>query len=124
MMMRAAFCLPNISSVCKTDGLAYRIREIVTGRREDHGSQVRGDVEKRIPQSPPFEMKTLTLTLIATAAVVFLGACDKHSFEKTKVLHEKYSEHGAGAAHEGGHAEAPKPRRSQEGPLSRTATSN
>ncbi len=31
MMMRAAFCLPNISSVCKTDGLAYRIREIVTG---------------------------------------------------------------------------------------------
>ncbi len=53
-------------------------------------------------------MKTLTLTLIATAAVVFLGACDKHSFEQTKVLHEKYSEHAAGAAHEGGHAEAPK----------------
>jgi 2-oxoglutarate ferredoxin oxidoreductase subunit alpha len=31
MMMRAAFCLPSITSVCKTDGLAYRIREIVTG---------------------------------------------------------------------------------------------
>ncbi len=30
MMMRAAFCNPNIQSVCKTDGLSFRIREIVT----------------------------------------------------------------------------------------------
>ncbi len=31
MMLRASLCTPNIHSVCKTDGLAYRIREVVTG---------------------------------------------------------------------------------------------
>ncbi len=31
MMMRAAYAEPKIQSVCKTDGLAFRIREIVTG---------------------------------------------------------------------------------------------
>ena len=28
--MRARYALPSIQSVCKTDGLAFRIREIVT----------------------------------------------------------------------------------------------
>ncbi|MBL9131744.1 MAG: 2-oxoacid:acceptor oxidoreductase subunit alpha [Verrucomicrobiaceae bacterium] len=31
MMLRAAYAEPKIQSVCKTDGLAFRIREIVTG---------------------------------------------------------------------------------------------
>ncbi len=31
MMMRAAYADPKIQSLCKTDGLAYRIREIITG---------------------------------------------------------------------------------------------
>lgn len=31
MLLRARYGNPNIRSVCKTDGLAYRIREIVTG---------------------------------------------------------------------------------------------
>lgn len=31
MLLRAAYAEPKIQSVCKTDGLAYRIREIVTG---------------------------------------------------------------------------------------------
>ncbi|MDB6119644.1 MAG: korA [Verrucomicrobiaceae bacterium] len=31
MLLRAAYANPAIRSVCKTDGLAYRIREIVTG---------------------------------------------------------------------------------------------
>ena len=31
MLLRASLCNPNIKSVCKTDGLAYRIREVVTG---------------------------------------------------------------------------------------------
>ena len=31
MLLRAAYAMPSISSVTKTDGLAYRIREIVTG---------------------------------------------------------------------------------------------
>ncbi len=31
MLLRARYCNPNIESVCKTDGLAFRIREIVTG---------------------------------------------------------------------------------------------
>ena len=31
MLLRAAFANPAIRSVCKTDGLAYRIREIITG---------------------------------------------------------------------------------------------
>lgn len=30
-LLRARYCNPNIKSLCKTDGLAYRIREIVTG---------------------------------------------------------------------------------------------
>ena len=30
MLMRARYALPSIQSVCKTDGLAFRIREIVT----------------------------------------------------------------------------------------------
>lgn len=30
-LLRARYCNPNIQSVCKTDGLAFRIREIVTG---------------------------------------------------------------------------------------------
>ena len=30
-LLRARYCNPNIKSVCKTDGLAFRIREIVTG---------------------------------------------------------------------------------------------
>lgn len=30
MLMRARYALPHIESVCKTDGLAFRIREIVT----------------------------------------------------------------------------------------------
>lgn len=31
MLLRAAYAMPHIQSVCKTDGLAFRIREIVTG---------------------------------------------------------------------------------------------
>ena len=31
MLLRAAYAMPHITSVTKTDGLAYRIREIVTG---------------------------------------------------------------------------------------------
>jgi 2-oxoglutarate ferredoxin oxidoreductase subunit alpha len=31
MMLRAAYAMPHIQSVCKTDGLAFRVREIVTG---------------------------------------------------------------------------------------------
>jgi 2-oxoglutarate ferredoxin oxidoreductase subunit alpha len=31
MLLRAAYAMPSICSVTKTDGLAYRIREIVTG---------------------------------------------------------------------------------------------
>ena len=31
MLMRAAYALPHIQSVCKCDGLAFRVREIVTG---------------------------------------------------------------------------------------------
>ncbi len=31
MLLRAAYANPAIRSVCKTDGLAYRIREIITG---------------------------------------------------------------------------------------------
>ncbi len=30
-ILRAAYCLPSIQSICKTDGLAYRVREIVDG---------------------------------------------------------------------------------------------
>ena len=31
MLLRARFCNPAIRSVCKTDGLAFRIKDIVTG---------------------------------------------------------------------------------------------
>jgi len=31
MLLRARYCDPRITSVCKTDGLAFRVREIVTG---------------------------------------------------------------------------------------------
>jgi 2-oxoglutarate ferredoxin oxidoreductase subunit alpha len=31
MMLRAAYADPKIQSICKTDGLTFRIREIVTG---------------------------------------------------------------------------------------------
>jgi 2-oxoglutarate ferredoxin oxidoreductase subunit alpha len=31
MLLRARFADPKIKSVCKTDGLAFRVREIVTG---------------------------------------------------------------------------------------------
>ncbi|NIP98746.1 MAG: 2-oxoacid:acceptor oxidoreductase subunit alpha, partial [Akkermansiaceae bacterium] len=30
-ILRAAYCNPAIQSICKTDGLAYRVREIVAG---------------------------------------------------------------------------------------------
>ncbi len=30
-LLRARFCLPNIRSICKTDGLTFKIREIVAG---------------------------------------------------------------------------------------------
>lgn len=51
-------------------------------------------------------MKTLVLALSAVAAVALLGACDTHPFEQTKVLHEKYQEHGEhGAAEHGDKAE-------------------
>jgi 2-oxoglutarate ferredoxin oxidoreductase subunit alpha len=30
-ILRAAYCNPAVRSICKTDGLAYRIREIVAG---------------------------------------------------------------------------------------------
>lgn len=64
-------------------------------------------------------MKTFVLVLSATAAIALLGACDTHPFEQTKVLHEKYQEHGEhGAAEHGdkaaehgaaeGHGEAKK----------------
>ena len=52
---------------------------------------------------------TRFLALLAFAAVAFsFSSCDKHSWEETKVLQEKYSEHGAGhgehgAAKEGEH---------------------
>jgi 2-oxoglutarate ferredoxin oxidoreductase subunit alpha len=31
MLLRARYADPKIKSVCKTDGLAFRVREIVTG---------------------------------------------------------------------------------------------
>ena len=31
MLLRAAYAMPHIQSVCKCDGLAFRVREIVTG---------------------------------------------------------------------------------------------
>jgi 2-oxoglutarate ferredoxin oxidoreductase subunit alpha len=30
-LLRGRYCDPRIKSVCKTDGLAFRVREIVTG---------------------------------------------------------------------------------------------
>jgi len=46
-------------------------------------------------------MKTLATCLLAIAAVTLIGACDSHPWSETKVLHEKFQEHG-----HGGHAEA------------------
>jgi 2-oxoglutarate ferredoxin oxidoreductase subunit alpha len=31
MLLRARYADPKIKSVCKTDGLAFRVRELVTG---------------------------------------------------------------------------------------------
>jgi 2-oxoglutarate ferredoxin oxidoreductase subunit alpha len=31
MLLRASLAMPHVTSICKTDGLAFRIREIVTG---------------------------------------------------------------------------------------------
>lgn len=45
-------------------------------------------------------MKFTASLLLSAAALLFLGACDKHSFDETKVLHAKYQEHGHGAAHD------------------------
>jgi hypothetical protein len=45
-------------------------------------------------------MKFTASLLLSAAAVLFLGACDKHSFDETKVLHAKFQEHGHGAAHD------------------------
>jgi hypothetical protein len=41
-------------------------------------------------------MKTFATCLLAIAAVTLIGACDKHEWSKTKVLHEKFQEHGHG----------------------------
>ena len=39
-------------------------------------------------------MKFPVTLLLSAAATLVLGACGKHSFEETKVLHEKFQEHG------------------------------
>ena len=39
-------------------------------------------------------MKFPVTLLLSAAAILVLGACGKHSFEETKVLHEKFQEHG------------------------------
>jgi hypothetical protein len=39
-------------------------------------------------------MKFPATLLLSAAAIFVLGACGKHSFEETKVLHEKFQEHG------------------------------
>jgi hypothetical protein len=56
-------------------------------------------------------MKTLTTSALALAAIAILGACDSHSWESTKPLHEKPAiksgEHGEGhgaESHGEGHA--------------------
>jgi hypothetical protein len=53
-------------------------------------------------------MKLFAVSLFSLAAVLFLGACDSHPFEETKVLHAKFQDHGhhaEGGEHktEGGH---------------------
>lgn len=45
-------------------------------------------------------MKFTASLLLSAAAVLFLGACDKHSFDETKVLHSKFQDHGHGASHD------------------------
>lgn len=47
-------------------------------------------------------MKTLVTCLFAIAAVTLIGACDSHEWSKTKVLHEKFQEHGQGGEHGAG----------------------
>ncbi len=52
-------------------------------------------------------MKPLSLAVLSLAAIAFLGACDSHSWESTKALHDKpaiktggHGEgHGAAAEH-------------------------
>lgn len=41
-------------------------------------------------------MKTAPIFLCAAAFILASVSCDKHSFEETKVLHEKYQKHGEG----------------------------
>lgn len=48
-------------------------------------------------------MKILAVSLLSIAAIVFIGACDGHTFKETQVLHEKYQDHGHG--HSDHHAE-------------------
>jgi len=49
-------------------------------------------------------MKKITSSILLTAVVVFLGACDKQSANETKLLSPKY--HGAGHGDDAGHGEA------------------
>lgn len=52
-------------------------------------------------------MKILAVSLLSIAAIVFIGACDGHTFKETQVLHEKYQDHGHGDHHaEGGEHKA------------------
>jgi hypothetical protein len=46
-------------------------------------------------------MKSFLTCLLAIAAICLIGACDSHSWEQTKGLHEKYQGHGehTGADH-------------------------
>jgi|JI10StandDraft_1071094.scaffolds.fasta_scaffold77396_5 hypothetical protein len=49
-------------------------------------------------------MKTFATCLLAIAAVTLIGACDSHSWDKTKVLHENlhdkgHGDHGAAGDH-------------------------
>lgn len=41
-------------------------------------------------------MKTFATCLLAIAAVTLIGACDSHSWDKTKVLHENLHDKGHG----------------------------
>lgn len=51
-------------------------------------------------------MKLFVTSLFSVAAILLVGACDSHSFEETKVLHEKYQKHDHGDHHEGGEHKA------------------
>ena len=59
--------------------------------------------------TPPALMKTIATYLLAIAAVTLIGACDSHEWSQTKVLHEKFQEHGHGGEHGAAAAHGEKP---------------